>query len=295
MNAAITLLLPFKCTELIFLQNFIKCLLICELEIRFLYALNMYWKVVITVLVALIAWLSYIDLPMGMLATGFENARQNRHIMAAFAERLYGDTGSVWLKDKTVLVTGTSSGLGEGIAAHLYEAAPASTTLVLPMRNVAKHNVDSVRKRLAAYGPELRKEFGGEGSSSDEHPKIVVVQQDLSDLASIAASIDALAAHDISTIDILINNAGLIAHAGDLTKQGFDLTMGVNHFGTAYLTLELQKRGLLSAGAENSATRGRLVMVSSEEHRLSERRLDDPEQPEFGVAQPASVGTALLR
>lgn len=209
------------------------------------------------------------------------------------------------LRGKTILVTGTTSGLGQGIASHLYEAAPASTTLILPVRNAQKHTAESTADTLKQFGAEQRQLYApasakprssaNTGSDSEtatetqrDHPKLVVVQQDLSDLDSISASVAELKRLGM-VVDVLINNAGMIDQSGALTKQGFDLTMGVNHFGTAALTLQLKREGLLAE------TGGRVVIVSSEEHRLPQTPLDDPSRPKFGSPVPGTLATAMSR
>ena len=74
-------------------------------------------------------------------------------------------------------------------------------------------------------------------------------------------------------IDVLVNNAGLVPVPYRLTKQKFDMGLGVNFVGTAYFTLGLRSSGLLRAPG------GRVVMVSSEEHRMAKNRFDDPQMP----------------
>ena len=74
-------------------------------------------------------------------------------------------------------------------------------------------------------------------------------------------------------IDVLVNNAGLVPVPYRLTKQNFDIGLGVNFIGTAYFTLGLRSSGLLRASG------GRVVMVSSEEHRMAKHRFDDPQMP----------------
>lgn len=229
-----------------------------------------------------------------MLIAGFRNRATNAKAMRDFAARFYGEDGQAMLDGKTILVTGTTSGLGEGIAAHIYEAAPASATLVLPVRSAKKHPVDAVEERLSVLGALQRSEFAADSKRPAGHPKVVVVQQDLSDLDSIDKSVQELKTAGI-VVDVLINNAGLAPINWQLTKQGFDVAMGVNHFGTAHLTLQLNEQGLLSHGPLKSSTRGRVVMVSSEEHRLPKHRFDDSSQPAFGSAVEHGMGGAMER
>ena len=73
-------------------------------------------------------------------------------------------------------------------------------------------------------------------------------------------------------VDVLVNNAGLIPFPYRVTKQKFDIGLGVNFIGTAHFTLALKKHGLLR-------TPSRVIMVSSEEHRMVTKRFDDPDMP----------------
>lgn len=61
-------------------------------------------------------------------------------------------------------------------------------------------------------------------------------------------------------VDILINNAGIIKMSRQVTKDDFEMTMGVNHLGHFYLTYQLWK--LLKA-----SNNPRIITVSSNAHR----------------------------
>lgn len=253
-------------------------------------------KVIPPLVVAFLAYTAY-DIVYGdistnqMLLHGFQNRARNRAAMNAFATSLYTDAGAEILAGKTIIVTGTTSGLGEGIAAHLYEASPPSTTLVFPVRSSKKHTAEAIAARLEPQGVASRQQYAPDTARAADSPRarIISVTQDLSDLDSIDASVRSLKEQGI-VADILINNAGLAPINWQLTKQGFDLAMGVNHFGTAHFTLQLQLQGLLAEGAEGSGQRGRVVMVSSEEHRLPKHRFDDSAGPAFG--EPVEHGMA---
>jgi NAD(P)-dependent dehydrogenase (short-subunit alcohol dehydrogenase family) len=60
---------------------------------------------------------------------------------------------------------------------------------------------------------------------------------DLSDLKSIEKCVSELRKTKIKRIDVLINNAGVMAtRTRQLTKQGLEMQMGVNYIGHFYLT-----------------------------------------------------------
>ena len=151
-----------------------------------------------------------------LLVAGYKNLFRNRASMQTFAEKLYASDGHAWLAGKTILVTGTTSGLGEGIASHIYEAADSNTVLILPVRSAKKHTPQAVAQRLRVHGEDQRRAWApntkGQGT-----PKIIVVEQDLSDLDSIDASIQRLkdqvlilllgSAYARSMIFILVNKS----------------------------------------------------------------------------------------
>jgi len=77
----------------------------------------------------------------------------------------------------------------------------------------------------------------------------------LDEVVALARQVSALT----TRLDVLINNAGLYAARRSLTVDGFELTMGVNHFAPFLLTHHLQALLVGSAGA-------RIVNVSSMTH-----------------------------
>ncbi|MDX1695036.1 MAG: oxidoreductase [Ketobacteraceae bacterium] len=147
------------------------------------------------------------------------------------------------IKDQTgkrVLITGANSGIG-------FEAA----------RVLAGKGAEVI---LACRNPEK-----GESALADirqDYPQSQVSLMTL-DLASLA-SIEQFA-NDFKTrydrLDILINNAGVMAPPFTRTADGFELQFGTNHLGHFALTGHLLP--LLEA-----ADAGRIVVVSSLAHRF---------------------------
>jgi NAD(P)-dependent dehydrogenase (short-subunit alcohol dehydrogenase family) len=91
---------------------------------------------------------------------------------------------------------------------------------------------------------------------------------DLASLDSVRAfAAEFLAEHD--RIDILINNAGVMACPQGTTADGFELQFGTNHLGH-FLLFELLAPAVV-AGAPS-----RVVALSSSGHRFSDVSLDDP-------------------
>jgi NAD(P)-dependent dehydrogenase (short-subunit alcohol dehydrogenase family) len=97
-------------------------------------------------------------------------------------------------------------------------------------------------------------------AAAAEMPGAEVRRLDLASLASIrefAASWD-------GEIDLLINNAGVMAPPESRTEDGFELQIGTNHLGHFALTNLLLPR-----------VTGRVVVVASGAHRMGRIRLDD--------------------
>jgi len=94
-----------------------------------------------------------------------------------------------------------------------------------------------------------------------------VVQLDLADLSSVRAAAGAVA-HTHPRLDMLINNAGVMAIPLQHTADGFEMQFGVNHLGHFALT------GLL-LDALDAAAGARVVNVSSTGHRMGRINFDD--------------------
>ena len=96
---------------------------------------------------------------------------------------------------------------------------------------------------------------------------MTVGRLDLADLSSVRAFAESLAAPR-AQLDLLINNAGIMAAPRRLTKDGFESQFGTNHLGHFALT-GLLLPALLKAPAP------RVVTVSSHLHRRGTMRFDD--------------------
>jgi len=147
-------------------------------------------------------------------------------------------------KHKTVLITGANSGLGFQAAKLL---AKKGAKVVLACRSLEKAQAAQV---------ELQHEVPQAHSC--------VLSLDLASLHSIYQCVDSFN-QDHNRLDILINNAGVMAPPLSRTQEGFETQFGTNHLGHFVLT------GLLLPRLEQ-APEGRVVVVSSLMHRLG--RLD---------------------
>jgi NAD(P)-dependent dehydrogenase (short-subunit alcohol dehydrogenase family) len=149
---------------------------------------------------------------------------------------------------RTVLVTGASDGLG--LETSLALAAKGAAVL-LGCRNLEKGERASAAVSAVATGPAP-----------------ALVRLDLADLSSVRTAADTLTS-SLTRLDLLVNNAGIMAVPLARTTEGFELQFATNHLGHFALT-GLVLPALLRAPAP------RVVTVSSMAHRLGRARWDDP-------------------
>ncbi|MDQ4094428.1 MAG: oxidoreductase [Actinomycetota bacterium] len=147
---------------------------------------------------------------------------------------------------RTVLVTGANSGLGLRTAIALAEHG---ATTLLACR-------DAQRGRAAL--DRVRCSSGGANAT--------LIRLDLADLSSITKAANETRSITGDRLDVLVNNAGVMATPPRRTVDGFELQMGTNHLGHAALTWLLGPA--LAPGA-------RVVTVSSLAHRSGGLDLDD--------------------
>ncbi|MFD1513824.1 oxidoreductase [Halomarina rubra] len=148
---------------------------------------------------------------------------------------------------RTAVVTGANSGLGFETSREL---AAAGAHVVLACR-------DTERGREAAT--EIREE------TTDA--SLELLELDLADLASIRSFAETFGRrHD--TLDLLVNNAGVMAIPRRETDDGFEMQFGVNHLGHFALT------GLV-LDSVRAADAGRVVTVSSGAHQRGKVNFGD--------------------
>jgi NAD(P)-dependent dehydrogenase (short-subunit alcohol dehydrogenase family) len=167
-------------------------------------------------------------------------------------------TSSKWgvddIGDRTgtvALVTGANSGIGYATA---FALAEHGAHVILACRNQ-----DKARRALDELENDL------------ERSSLELLTLDLSDLGSVRRAAEQFLAEH-ARLDLLINNAGLMAAPFSRTADGFELQMATNHFGHFALTGLLLPR-LLASG------RSRVVTVSSLMHRAGRMGTDDMAGP----------------
>lgn len=144
------------------------------------------------------------------------------------------------LQDKTLLVTGANSGIG---LEAVKQFADKGATVIMACRNTGK--AEEAARAVRQHTP---------GAQLD------ILPLDLADLASIGQFADAVKAR-YGAVDVLLNNAGLMAPPLQRTRDGFEMQFGTNHLGHFALTGQLVE--VLEA-----APAPRVVQVSSVMHRI---------------------------
>lgn len=156
--------------------------------------------------------------------------------------------GTDAIKGKNVVVTGASSGIGAE-AARVFAMAGARVFALGRDQAKTLAVVDTINAAC------------GENAAT-------FVPCDLSSLASVRAAAAMINAKGMP-LHVLLNNAGVMAiQERAVTKDGFEMQLGTNHFGHFVLTHELTPA--LKAGAPS-----RIVNVSSGAHRRSGVVFDD--------------------
>jgi NAD(P)-dependent dehydrogenase (short-subunit alcohol dehydrogenase family) len=152
------------------------------------------------------------------------------------------------LTGRTAVVTGASGGLGLETARAL---AAHGASVVLAARDAVK--TGAARATILEQVP---------GAQVD------TVHLDLSSLASVRAAA-AEVAERFPRIDLLIDNAGVMACPLDRTADGFEMQFGTNHLGHFLFTTLLEEPLVAAAPS-------RVVVLSSAGHRQGGIRWDDP-------------------
>jgi NAD(P)-dependent dehydrogenase (short-subunit alcohol dehydrogenase family) len=144
------------------------------------------------------------------------------------------------LSGKTFVVTGANSGIGFEASRAL---AAKGATVVLACRSQEKGRaaIDAIRGQTPGA-------------------KLLLERLDLGDLDSVRA-LASKVLKDHARLDVLINNAGVMAIPRLTTKNGFETQIGTNHLGHFALT------GLLIGRLVESAP-SRVVTVSSMAHTM---------------------------
>ena len=121
-------------------------------------------------------------------------------------------------KERIFLITGANSGLGYETSKFLLEKG---ATVIMCCRDLVKG--EQAQQKLLNFN------FSG---------KIELVELDLSDLKNIK-KVSEFIRKKFNYLDVLVNNAGIMAPPKTFSKQGFEIQFAVNHLAHMHLTLEL--------------------------------------------------------
>ncbi|EAQ28086.1 oxidoreductase, short-chain dehydrogenase/reductase family protein [Erythrobacter sp. NAP1] len=152
------------------------------------------------------------------------------------------------LSGKTVFITGGNSGLGQETGRAM---AAKGAHVILAGRDQGK--LDEAVSAIRSEVPDANLE---------------TITCDLASLDSVHAA-GAEANERFDKIDLLINNAGVMACPKMHTDDGFEMQLGTNHLGHFALTKHLMP--LVEAGTDK-----RIVNLSSRGHHIAPVDFDDP-------------------
>jgi len=150
-------------------------------------------------------------------------------------------------RGRIALVTGANNGLGLEATRAL---ARKGASVIMACRNTGK-------------GEEARRQLLAEQPQAD----LRVVTLDTSSLASVAACATQLGT-ELPRLDLLINNAGIMATPHECSVDGFELQLATNHLGHFALTGRLLPKLLGTPGS-------RIVAVSSTAAQMGKIDFDD--------------------
>jgi NAD(P)-dependent dehydrogenase (short-subunit alcohol dehydrogenase family) len=171
------------------------------------------------------------------------------------------------LSGRVAIVTGAATGIGVETARALAEAGAEVI--------------------IAARKPDLGEEVANEINLGVGSKRVSFGMVDLASLESVRHFAHAWGDRPV---DLLINNAGVMASPLMRTADGFEMQFGTNHLGHFLLSVLLAPN--LVAGAKASGKRSRLVSLSSIGHRRAGVNFDDPNYNERPYDKWESYGQA---
>lgn len=151
------------------------------------------------------------------------------------------------LSSKTIIVTGGNIGLGKETVLRL-----------------SKHN--PLKLYLAARSRDKFDTASADILKANPNAKLTFLELDLSSFASVKRAADTVLG-STARLDLLINNAGVMALPPGLTEDGYEIQFGINHMGHALLTKLLMPLLLKTAAEPNSDVR--IINLSSAAKNLA--------------------------
>lgn len=175
------------------------------------------------------------------------------------------------LSGSRVVVTGANSGLGFE-ATKAFARKGAHVVMACRSRERGREAMRGVRNEVPAAS-------------------LTLGELDLADLNSVRAFAETFD-EEFGSLDILCNNAGVMAIPRRETEQGYEMQFGVNHLGHFALT------GLLFDALRESSGESRVVTQSSGVHESGEMDFDDidgeDEYDEWGAYAQSKLSNLLF-
>ncbi|XP_059474712.1 retinol dehydrogenase 14-like [Neocloeon triangulifer] len=153
----------------------------------------------------------------------------------------------VSMRGKTVIVTGSNTGIGKATALDL---AKRGARVILACRDLQR-----------------AKEAKVEISEKSGNSSVIVMKLDLSTLESVREFVQQFLAKE-DRLDVLVNNAAAVGMAYKLSKDGMQQELQVNHFGPFLLTI-------LLIDILKKSSPSRVVVVSSLAHKFGSIDFDN--------------------
>ncbi|KAF2210909.1 hypothetical protein CERZMDRAFT_69134 [Cercospora zeae-maydis SCOH1-5] len=151
------------------------------------------------------------------------------------------------LSGKVILVTGGNTGLGKETVLQLAKHNPQDIILASRTPSKAENAIADIKTRVP-------------------NANISYIKLDLTSLASVKEAAEDFKARS-DRLDILINNAGIMAVPYSKTKDGYEIQFVTNHIGHALLTKLLLPTLLKTAAQPGSDVR--IINVSSAAHMIA--------------------------
>ncbi|CAI6335553.1 unnamed protein product [Periconia digitata] len=184
------------------------------------------------------------------------------------------------LAGKVILITGGNAGLGKEAALQIAKRTPSRIL-------IGSRSIEKARNTIA----EILESVPG--------AQLTPIQMDLASFSSIKEAAEKIL-RTTSRLDVLMNNAGIMAVPAATTAEGYEIQFGTNHMGHALLTKLLLPLLLKTAEQSGADTDVRIVTLSSRSHirapkdgiDFSRLRSADPELSpyvKYGVSKLANI------
>ncbi|KAI1271161.1 NAD(P)-binding protein [Xylaria sp. FL0933] len=180
----------------------------------------------------------------------YDRTTEGRDLVHKFSSRVRG---------KTFLLTGpTPGGIGAETVISLAAESPAMLILLGRSEAKAQPTIDAIKAMNASINVKF-------------------IEVDLASLRSVRTAAKAILDDStVTKIDVVFNNAGVMATPQTLTEDKLDLQLAVNHLSHFVLTNMIMPK-VVSAGPGS-----RIVVVTSSAHRYTGVRFEDPNWTEPG-------------